>query len=99
MSSAIYEYYCLALYNCRHNGEVTNKMQQFPFIDLFKSALHVSGDVFAHPQEKFNGIYSFDTMHRPAADRSAAGRCIVCTKAVYTVKLLLRMSENIARNM
>jgi hypothetical protein len=28
-------------------------MQQIPFIDLFKSALHVSGDRFAHPQEHF----------------------------------------------
>jgi hypothetical protein len=27
-------------------------MQKFPFIDLFKSAVHVSGDVFAHPQEQ-----------------------------------------------
>jgi hypothetical protein len=44
-------------------------MQQFPFIDLFKSALHVSGDVFAHPQEQLNSMYSFGTMHRPAADR------------------------------
>jgi hypothetical protein len=43
-------------------------MQPFPFIDLFKSALHVSGDVFAHPQEQFNCVYSFGTMHRPAAD-------------------------------
>jgi hypothetical protein len=34
-------------------------MQQFPFIDLFKSALHVSSDVFAHPQEQFNCMYSF----------------------------------------
>jgi hypothetical protein len=33
-------------------------MQQFPFIDLFKSALHVSGDVFAHLQEKFNCVTS-----------------------------------------
>jgi hypothetical protein len=41
--------------------EVANKMQQFPFIDLFKSALHVSGDIF--------------------------------------FKLLLKMGENIARNM
>jgi hypothetical protein len=47
-------------------------MQQFPFIDLFKSALHVSGTVFAHPLEQFNCIYSFGTMHW-----SAAGRCIV----------------------
>jgi len=28
-------------------------MQQIPFIDLFKSALHVPGDKPAHPQEHF----------------------------------------------
>jgi hypothetical protein len=28
-------------------------MRQFPFIDLFKSALHVSGDIFAYLQEQF----------------------------------------------
>jgi hypothetical protein len=48
-------------------------MQQFSFIDLFidvlKSALHVSGDIFAHLQEQFNCTYSFGTMHRPATDR------------------------------
>jgi hypothetical protein len=44
-------------------------MQQFPFIGLFKLALHVSGDVFAHHQEQFNSIYRFGTIHRPAADR------------------------------
>jgi hypothetical protein len=31
-------------------------MQQIPFIDLFKSALHVLGDVFAHPKEQFDYI-------------------------------------------
>ena len=35
-------------------------MQQIPFIDLFKSALHVSGDKLVHPQEHFfDCIYSF----------------------------------------
>jgi hypothetical protein len=34
-------------------------MQQFRFIDPFKSALHVSGDNIAHPQEHFDCIYSF----------------------------------------
>jgi hypothetical protein len=34
-------------------------MQRFPFTDFFNSALHVSGDSFAHPQEHFNCIYSF----------------------------------------
>jgi len=35
----------------------THKMQQIPFIDLVnKSALHVSGDKFAHPQEQFSTV-------------------------------------------
>jgi len=33
-------------------------MQQIPFIDLFKSALHVSGDKLGHLQEYFLTIYS-----------------------------------------
>ena len=42
----------------------TNKTQQIPFIDLFKSALHVLGDKFAHPQEHFLTVYTaFGTMH------------------------------------
>jgi hypothetical protein len=65
-------------------------MQQFPFIDLFKSALHVSGDNFAHHQEHFNCIYpAFGTMHR---------HCIA-PEAGYTFEVLLRMGEIIARNM
>ena len=37
----------------------------FSFINLFKSALHVSGDKFAHPQEHFLTVYTaFGTMHR-----------------------------------
>jgi len=40
-------------------------MQQIPFIDLFKSALHVSGDKLAHPQEHFLTVdTAFGTMHR-----------------------------------
>jgi hypothetical protein len=39
-------------------------MLQIPFIDLFKSALHVSGDKRAHPQGHFLTIYTaFGTMH------------------------------------
>ena len=34
-------------------------MQQIPFIDHFKSALHVSGDKLLHLQEYFLTIYSF----------------------------------------
>ena len=37
----------------------------FYFIDLFNSALHVSGDKFAHRQEHFLTVYTaFGTMHR-----------------------------------
>jgi hypothetical protein len=36
----------------------TNKMQQIPFIGLFKSALHVSGDKLAHPQQHFLTVYT-----------------------------------------
>jgi len=35
-------------------------MQQIVFIDLFKSALHVSDDKLVHPQEHF---FTFGTMH------------------------------------
>ena len=37
----------------------------FSFINLFNSALHVSDDKFAHPQEHFLTVYTaFGTVHR-----------------------------------
>ena len=37
----------------------------FSFIDIFTSALHVSGDKFAHSQEHFLSVYTvFGTMQR-----------------------------------
>jgi hypothetical protein len=36
--------------NMEQRRKTTNKIQQIPFIDLFKSALHISGDKFAHFQ-------------------------------------------------
>jgi len=40
-------------------------MQKIPFIDLFKSALHVSGDKLAYPPEHFLTLYTgFATMHQ-----------------------------------
>jgi len=60
-------------------------MQQIPFIDLFKAALHISGDKLAHPQEHFfYCIYSFwynTPMLLPTGDK------------------VLRMGEFVARNM
>jgi len=48
-------------------------MQQIPFIDLFISALHVSGDKLAHSQEHFLTVYTALVQCTDiAADRSAA---------------------------
>ena len=53
----------------------------FEFINLFNSALHVSGNKFAHPQEPFLTVCTaFGTMHRSAAVS------VHCTKGVYRVK-------------
>jgi len=64
-------------------------MQQILFIDLFKSALHVSGEKLAHPQEHFLIVYTaFGTIS------------LHCTKScIYSQKVLLRMGEFVARNM
>ena len=77
----------------------------FSFINLFNSALHVSGDKFAHPQEHFLTVYTgFGTMHRHCCrlvpwHRSAAVS-VHCTKTcIYSQKVLLRMSEFVAQNM
>ena len=48
-------------------NDVSNQQDAttFSFINLFNSALHVSGDKFAHPQEHFLIVYTaFGTMHR-----------------------------------
>ena len=37
----------------------------FSFINLFNSALHVSGDKFAHPQEHFSTVYAARGTMRP----------------------------------
>ena len=49
------------------SNDVNNQQEvtTFSFINLFNSALHVSGDKFAHPQEHFLAVYTaFGTMHR-----------------------------------
>ena len=80
----------------------------FSFINIFKSAQHVSGDKFAHSQQHFLTVYAaFGTMNplccRPVPTvqpwhRSAA-EAVHCTKScIYSQKVLLRMGEFIARN-
>jgi len=70
----------------------TSEMQQiFRLFNLFNSALHVSGDKFAHPQELFLTVYTgFGTMQVS----------VHCTKScIYSQKELLRMGESVAGNM
>jgi len=86
-------------------------MQQIPFIELFKSALHVSGDKLAHPQEHFLTVYTAQKCSwgwasllpetcRADLKRSPAAISVHCTKSpLYTQKVLLRMGEFVAHNM
>ena len=64
--------------------KLSNKMQQFPFIDLFidlvESALHVSGDKLERLQEHFfDCMYSFGTVRRAALS-------VQCDTVVSTFK-------------
>jgi hypothetical protein len=76
--------------NMHHPIQATNNMQQFRFIDPFKSALRVSGANYAHPQEHSDCIYSFwyDTptlleLHLNRVTSRQQHRCIT-PKAVNT---------------
>ena len=56
---------CLTVH--RQYNDVSNQRDAitFLFINLFNSALHVSGDKFAHPHKLFLTVYTaFGTMHR-----------------------------------
>jgi len=55
--------------------QATNKMQQSLFIDLFKSALHVSGD--KQPQECFLTVYTALVQFTDIAASWQQYRCIV----------------------
>ena len=73
-------------------------MQQFSFIDLFidlfESALHVSGDKIAHHQEHFR-LYIQVWYNAPILQQY---RCIVPNVYIQS-KVLLMMGEFVARNM
>ena len=76
------------------------------FIDSSKLALRVSGDSFARLQKHSDCIYgSFGTMYRPCCllltGDTGWQQTAVSTlfqKAVYTVKVLLKMGETVTRN-
>ena len=73
------------------------RCNNYLFINLFKSALHVSGENFAHPQERSLTVdlyTAFGIMHRHCC------RPVHCTKScIYSQNVLLRMGEFFTRNM
>jgi len=75
----------------------------FSFINLFNSALHVSGDKFALPQDHFLTVYTaFDTMLKVPSQpwhRSAAVSAHCTKSCIHSQKVLPRMDEFVARNM
>ena len=70
--TALVSYFTIRLFEVRvtvhHQYNDVNNQQDattFSFINLFKSAQHVSGDKFAHPQEHFLTLYTaFGKIHR-----------------------------------
>ena len=82
--------------------KITIKMQLCRIIYCSFTALHVSSDIFAHHQEHLNCNYRFwfySFVSLSAAVRSRQQHTGIKPEAVITVKMLLMMSENIARNM
>ena len=87
-------------------SDVSNQLDAtVSFINILKSALHVSADKFAHPQEYFLTVYTaFGTMHRhccrPMPCHRSAAASVHCTKwCIYSQNVLLRMGKSVARNM
>jgi len=92
---------------------MTNKMQLCKIIYYSLASVHVSSDIVAHHQEHLNCIYSFwyyTSMLLPAGimgelefqlshNTNWQQHMCVIPEAANTVKMLLMMSENIARNM
>jgi len=81
-----------SIFNCnKYKNDVNNQQdaKTFSFINLFNSALHVSGDKLAHPQEHFLTLYTaFSAMHRHCC------RMVHCTKScINSQKMLLRMGK------
>jgi len=71
-------------------------MQQIPFIDLFKSDVHVSGDKLAHLQEHFwyNAPILLPNLSPVGSNIGA-----LYQKLYIQSKVLLKMGEFVARNM
>ena len=55
---------CVTVHHSYNDVSNQQDATTFSFNNLFNSALHVSGDKFAHPQEHFLTVYTaYGTMH------------------------------------
>jgi hypothetical protein len=72
-------------------------MQLYRLIYYSKSALHVSGDIFAHHQEYLT-VFTLSGSIHPSCCRLAA-TWVNATRYCKYSQVLLMMEENIARNM
>jgi len=74
-------------------------MQQFSFIDLFESTLHVSGDRLAHLQEHFFTVYTALVQCTDIAADRVTGRLqyqSIVRRLYIQSKVLLKMGEFVA---
>jgi len=80
-----------------YNYENNQQDALYRLIYYYKSALHVSGDIFAHHQRNtphnLNSSVSTHSGHQPA------GTWVNTTRYCKYSEVLLMMGENIARNM
>jgi len=80
---------------------MTKNMQLCRIINCYLAALHVLSAIFAHHQEHLNCNYSFwfySSVSLSTADSSRQRHTWIKPEAVITVKMLLMINENIARN-
>jgi hypothetical protein len=74
-------------------------MQQIPFIDLFKSAVRVSGDKLAYLQEHFLTVYTAFGSSISSFSPVDSNIGALYQNLYIQPKLLLKMGKFITRNM
>jgi len=76
--------------------KVTNKMQLYRFINFSLSALHVSGDIFAHHQEHLTVFTVSGSVHPVCSRLQPAATWVSTARYCKYSQVLLKMGENIA---
>ena len=77
-----------------------NKQDElYGLIYYSKSALHVSGDVFAHHQKHLTVLTVSGSVHPSCCRHQPAATWVNTTRYCKYSQMLLMMGENIARNM